>query len=149
MNDTITFAHPIEKADRVTITIAGAGIGTFTRRLDILPGDFFDTGVVTNKDITAIHNEATGKNGAQPTIFGEILGDGTVTTADYRAARKFLGARLPKLGKTGGKTPKVGLFRRSPSASSPFAQRKDLLPYESRKAAPPAAPATVVWPSQV
>ena len=73
MNYTITFAHPIEKADRVTITIARqAGIGTFTRRLDVLPGDLFDTGVVTSKDITAIRNEATGRRGAMPTVFGDI-----------------------------------------------------------------------------
>ena len=45
---TITFARPIKKADRVTITIAGPGIATYTRRLDVLPGDFHDKGVVTS-----------------------------------------------------------------------------------------------------
>ena len=87
---TIAFARPIEKADRVTISISGTGLTSFTRRLDVLPGDFFDTGVVTSKDLTAIKNEWKGKHGATPTLFGEITGDGTVTTADSKAARKFL-----------------------------------------------------------
>jgi hypothetical protein len=125
----ITFGRPIDKADRVTVTIAGQGITTFARRLDVLPGDFYDSGVVTKKDITAIHNEATGKHGAQPTIFGEILGDGTVNANDYKAARKFQGDRLPKLPKTGGKPSKVALARWSPVASSPFA----LSPFAPRK----------------
>jgi hypothetical protein len=84
-----------------------------------LPGDFFDTGVVTSKDVTAIKSEATGKHGATPTIFGAITGDGTVSSIDYKAARRFLGTRLPTLGKTGGKRPKVALAR-----LSPFAPRK-------------------------
>jgi hypothetical protein len=41
---TITFAQPINQADRVTITITNASIATFTRRLDVLPGDFNDDG---------------------------------------------------------------------------------------------------------
>jgi hypothetical protein len=118
-NYTITFAHAIEKADRVTITIAGAGITTYTRRLDVLPGDFYDTGVVNNKDLTAIHNESKHKNGAQPTIFGDILGNGTVNGADYNAARKFKGKRLPNLP-AGGSAARMALSR-----SSSFAPRKD------------------------
>ncbi len=109
MSYTITFARPITKADRVTITIATAAEINFNRRLDVLPGDFFDVGVVTNKDITAIRNEWKGKHGAMPTIFGEITGDGTVKASDFKAARKFQGDRLPKLPKTGGKPPKVFL----------------------------------------
>ena len=73
----------------------------------MLPGDFDGNGVVNGKDLTAIHNEWKGKDGAQPTIFGEILGDGSVSASDYQAARKFNGARLPKLPKTGGKPPKT------------------------------------------
>ena len=113
----ISFARPVDRADRVTVTIAGTGIATYTRRLDILPGDLFDTGVVTGKDITAIHNESTGKHGDKPTIFGEITGgDGTVNASDFKAARRFQGARLPKLPKTVGERPKVVLARVSPFA---------------------------------
>ena len=68
-------------------------------------GDFNDNGVVNNQDITAIRNEWKGKNGARPTIFGEILGNGTVTAADYHAAKKLNGTKLPKLPKHGGKPP--------------------------------------------
>jgi Dockerin type I domain len=106
----IKFAQPIEKADRVTITIAGPEIVTYTRRFDVLPGDFNDNGVVNNQDITAIHNEWKQKHGAQTTIFGEILGDGTVNASDYKAVTKRNGTRLPKLPKTRGK-PKAILVR--------------------------------------
>jgi hypothetical protein len=109
--EDIVFAHPIDKADRVTITFAGPGIVSYTRRLDVLPGDFSDNGVVNNHDVTAIRNEWKGKDGAQPTIFGEILGDGTVNSSDYHAARKLIGTRLPKLPKPGGKPPKAILAR--------------------------------------
>jgi hypothetical protein len=124
----ILFAQPIDEPDRITITITSAvgvtflgeaGIVPYTRRLDVLPGDFYDTGVVTNKDLTTIRNEATGKHGAQPTIFGEILGDATVTTADYRAARKFLGARLPKLPTSGGKRKKIAFVHRAVRQQAP------------------------------
>ncbi len=140
----ILFAQPIAKPDRITITITSAvglaflgevGIVPYTRRLDVLPGDFYDTGVVTSRDITAIHNEASGKNGGQPTIFGEIMGDGTVNASDYKAARKFQGDRLPKLPKTGGKPPKVVLSR-----LSPFAPRKEYDGFRGAKADTPAWP---------
>ena len=102
---TITFARPIEKADRVTITIAGPGIATYTRRLDVLPGDFHDKGVVTSGDATAIRDEWKRKHGAQPTIFGDVLGLGAVNKSDYKAAYRLIGSKLPKLG---GKTSKKG-----------------------------------------
>ena len=49
---TINFAQPINAADRVTITIANASIATYTRRIDVLPGDFNDDGLVTSIDMT-------------------------------------------------------------------------------------------------
>ena len=54
---TITLAQPITKADRVTITIGNATIATFTRRLDVLPGDFNDDGVVNSQDLVGVRNE--------------------------------------------------------------------------------------------
>jgi hypothetical protein len=111
---TITFARPIEKADRVMVSIAGAGLNSFTRRLDVLSGEVSDNGVVNNQDITAIRNEWKRKHGAQPTLFGEILGDGTVNAGDYNAANKRIGTRLPKLPKTGAKLPKA-VWVRSPA----------------------------------
>ena len=61
---TITLARPISSADRVTITIGGTGIVAYTRRLDVLPGDFNDDGTVNSKDVAAVRNEYRGKGGA-------------------------------------------------------------------------------------
>jgi hypothetical protein len=107
-SDTVMLARPIIRADRVTITIASASIASYTRRLDVLPGDFNDDGAVKNNDVTAIANEWRGKRGAHPTIFGDILGIGTVNGSDYNSARKRIGTKLPKLG---GKPPKAQLLR--------------------------------------
>ena len=92
---TITLAHPIDAADRVTVTIANANIATFTRRLDVLPGDFNDDGTVNGTDATLVRNEYLGLGGATPTIFGDIDGNGVVDVNDYNVVRRLLGTRLP------------------------------------------------------
>jgi hypothetical protein len=94
---TITFAQPINKADRVTITIANATIATFTRRLDVLPGDFNDDGVVNSQDAAGVRNEFLGFAGATPTIFGDINGDGKVDINDYNLVKKFTFTSLPPI----------------------------------------------------
>ena len=94
-NYVITLAHPINKADRVTITIGNASIVTYTRRLDILPGDFNDDGVVNAQDLVNVRNEWLHVNGATSTIFGDINGDGVVNLADYIAVRDAAGTSLP------------------------------------------------------
>jgi hypothetical protein len=94
---TITFAQPISKADRVTITIGSGTIATFTRRLDVLPGDFNDDGKVNSADLVGVRNEFLGFNGAAPTIFGDINGNGTVNITDYNLVKKFLFTTLPPL----------------------------------------------------
>ena len=92
---TITLAQPINAADRVTVTIGNAGIATFTRRLDVLPGDFNDDGAVTQQDAIGIRNEYIGFAGASPTTFGDINGDGAVDVNDYNEARRRIGVVLP------------------------------------------------------
>ena len=84
---TITLAQPINAADRVTITIVNPGVSMFNRRLDVLPGDFNDDGVVNVQDMVGIRNEMLGLMGAMPTIFGDINGDGVVDIKDYNAVR--------------------------------------------------------------
>ena len=86
---TITLAQPINAADRVTITIGNDLIAPFTRRLDVLPGDVNDDGVVNVQDMVAIRNQMLGFLGAVPTIFGDINGDGKVDINDYTAVRKL------------------------------------------------------------
>ncbi len=92
---TITLAQPINEPDRVTITIESALIATYTRQLDVLPGDFNDDGVVNGSDLVGVHNEWLGINGAVPTIFGDINGDGVVSVTDYNDVRKQIGTVLP------------------------------------------------------
>jgi hypothetical protein len=93
---TITLAQPINKADRVTITIGNATIATYTRRLDVLPGDVNDNGVVNLQDVLLVRNEAEGITPA--TIFGDINGDGVVNLTDYNLVRALLGSTLPPVG---------------------------------------------------
>jgi hypothetical protein len=91
---TIILAQPINGPDRVTITIGNALIANFTRRLDVLPGDFNDDGVVNSQDMVGIRNQIIGFAGALPTIFGDINGDGVVDAKDYTAVRNRLGTHL-------------------------------------------------------
>ena len=94
---TITLAQPINAADRVTITIVNPGVSMFNRRLDVLPGDFNDDGVVNSQDMVGIRNEMLGFAGAVPTIFGDINGDGVVDIKDYNAVRERIGTTLPPI----------------------------------------------------
>jgi hypothetical protein len=119
---TITLARPISSADRVTITIGGSDVTAFTRRLDVLPGDFNDDGVVNNKDITAVRNEFKGKGGAKPTIFGDVLGDGTVDANDFKAEKRFRGTRLPSTGKPVHKSRVRVLVRQHAESTSVLAR---------------------------
>jgi hypothetical protein len=90
-NYTITLAQPISHADRVTFTIGNAQITTFTRRLDVLPGDANDDGVVNSQDLVVVRNAM-----ASPyNIFADINGDGVVNATDYNAIRPFIGTSLP------------------------------------------------------
>jgi hypothetical protein len=91
---TITLAQPINAADRVTITIANVQIAYFIRRLDVLPGDVNDEGVVNLQDLVAIRNQMLSILGAVPTIFGDINGDGKVDINDYALTRSLLGNHL-------------------------------------------------------
>ncbi|HEX4793401.1 MAG TPA: dockerin type I repeat-containing protein, partial [Humisphaera sp.] len=86
---TITFAQAINAADRVTVTIANAGISTYTRRLDVLPGDFNDDGFVTATDMVGVNNQTAGL----PTIFGDLNGDGVVDINDVTVVRRYVGTK--------------------------------------------------------
>jgi autotransporter-associated beta strand protein len=91
----ITLAQSINKADRVSITIDIPGTSVFYRRLDVLPGDVNDDGVVNSQDVVVVRNQWLGVNGTKPTIFGDINGDGVVNVSDYNDVRMEIGTALP------------------------------------------------------
>jgi Dockerin type I domain/Bacterial Ig domain len=93
-NYTITFAQAITTADRVTVTIGNAGIATYTRRLDVLPGDVNDDGVVNAQDLALVHNDFN-SIGAVYNIFDDIDGSGVVDITDYSLVGRFVGKKLP------------------------------------------------------
>ena len=95
-NYTITFAQAITTADRVTVTIGNAGIATFTRRLDVLPGDANDDGVVNAQDLVVVRNDFA-SIGAMYNIFDDINGDGVVDINDTNLVGRFVGKRLPSI----------------------------------------------------
>ena len=88
----ITLAEPIATADRVTLTIGNAGITTYTRRIDVLPGDVNDDGFVNSTDATL----ATGYL-ATTYSAADIFGDGQVTTKSVKAIQLLNGSTLPTL----------------------------------------------------
>jgi hypothetical protein len=91
-NYKITLAQPINGPDRVTLSIGNSLIARFTRRLDVLPGDFNDDGLVSAQDMVGIRNEMLGW--VTPTLFGDINGDGVVDINDYTAVRRWVGKHL-------------------------------------------------------
>ena len=127
---TITLAQPITKADLVTITIGNSSIVTVTRRLDVLPGDFGDYGVVNAADLLGVRDEWLRLDGAVPTIFGDINGDGVVNEIDYMDVLERLHTRLPSvsdastapttIGQAGPELVRIGTSRplSRPAASS-------------------------------
>ncbi|MDG3008412.1 choice-of-anchor Q domain-containing protein [Paludisphaera mucosa] len=96
----VTLARPINEADRVTITISNPTIGTYTRRLDVLPGDINDDGTVNAADVNFMKSYLAGQpnvlGGIDP-VFFDLNGDGIVTSADYLVLTKAIGKKKTKL----------------------------------------------------
>ncbi|HKM56247.1 MAG TPA: Ig-like domain-containing protein, partial [Isosphaeraceae bacterium] len=94
-NVLITLSKPISAADRVTITIGNAEIITYTRRLDVLPGDVNDDGAVNTTDgLFILYNETPVH--AYQAIY-DLNGDGAVNATDFTLYRPFIGTVLPGL----------------------------------------------------
>jgi hypothetical protein len=92
----ITLAQPINTADRVTFTIGNANIATYTRRLDVLPGDVNDDGIVTLQDALMIRNAYLNIGTASvPIMFLDVDGDGVADVNGYNQVRRFIGSQLP------------------------------------------------------
>ena len=91
----ITLAKAVSGPDRVTLTIGNAEVITYTRRLDILPGDVNDDGVVNTTDGVIILNSTTPTHSYN--TFDDMNGDGAVSTADFTEYRPQIGTTLPGL----------------------------------------------------
>jgi len=90
---TITLVQPIAAADRVTVTIGNGFIASFTRRLDVLPGDVNDDGMVDFNDLVVLARNFNQLN-ATPSQ-GDLTGDGIVNFDDLVALARGFGQLLP------------------------------------------------------
>ncbi len=91
---TITLARPIDLADRVTLTVGNAAVAAFIRRLDVLPGDVNDDGLVNAQDI------ALGRDAVLvdiPNVIDDIIGNGAVNLDDHNLVRRKVNTTLPPL----------------------------------------------------
>jgi hypothetical protein len=82
-------------AGDLKLTIGNAAIATFTRRLDVLTGDFTGKRVVNSPDVAGVGNEI--KEIIPLTLFGDINGDGKVDLNDWNAVRARRGTTLPPI----------------------------------------------------
>ena len=89
----LTFAKAISGPDRVTITISNAEIITYTRRLDVLPGDVNDDDAVNSTDGVLILRDFTPANPYN--MFYDMNGDGAVNMTDFDIYRPQIGTVLP------------------------------------------------------
>ena len=78
--------------DKVTVTVGGPSVASYSKRLDVLPGDVNDDGLVSSLDQLLVSRGLTG----QYIAFYDIDGTGTLTTDDVSAIRSRIGNRLPR-----------------------------------------------------
>lgn len=89
---TITLASGgLINNDRVTLQIGGSTIATYTRRLDVLPGDVNDDAIVTSLDQLLTQQAIS----AGYNIFRDVDGSGAITSTDINLIKARLGRRLP------------------------------------------------------
>ena len=108
----ITLAKPISGPDRVTITITNSEIITYTRRLDVLPGDVNDDGVVNTTDGTLLLRNYTPAHPYQ--LFYDMNGDGAVNATDFNLYRPQIGTILP------GLSPQLAKGGEGPGGAAPL-----------------------------
>jgi hypothetical protein len=92
----VFLSRAMTASDRITLTISGANITTFTGQLNILPGDFSDNGVVNRQDYYDVRAEELGLGPVSSRIFADINGDGFVNKKDLNLVRQRFGLKLPR-----------------------------------------------------
>ncbi len=113
---TITLARPINKADRLTISIGASGIASFTGRLAVLPGDLNDDGVVNLQDLRLALKMWL--EDGRKRVYGALDGDGRMGSGDFMRILERMGTRLPILR---GGDPVPGIRRVLRQTSVPHA----------------------------
>ena len=89
---TITLANNgMVSPDKLTVTVANSSLASFTRRLDVLPGDVNDDGMVSSLDMNLVQKQLT----LGYVAFFDVDGTGTITTADVTAVKARIGNKLP------------------------------------------------------
>ncbi len=123
----ITLAKGITSADRVTVTIANSQIASYTRRLDILPGDVNDDGMVNRTDGDLILKHETPAHAYRASF--DLNGDHTVNSGDIKLDRARVGTKLPRL-----RTPAETRGRKAAVASRALDRRASAIAGAFRKA---------------
>lgn len=83
----------LTQADRVTVTVGGSNVATYTRRLDVLPGDVNDDGVVTSADRMLLQQQITLALVYQAIY--DIDGNGVINLNDRTLVNSRLNSKLP------------------------------------------------------
>jgi len=81
----------LANADRVTVTIGNTSLASYSKRLDILPGDVNDDGQVNSVDQLLVSRGLSGVY----VVFYDIDGTGTLTTNDMILIKNRFGTKLP------------------------------------------------------
>jgi len=94
---TITLSKAITDPDKVTVKLGNAQLGTYQRRLDVLPGDVNDDGIVNGQDILIVRNQVQNIIPTTlPLTFLDIDGNGVVDNTDMTLVSARNGKKLPR-----------------------------------------------------
>ena len=89
---TINLANGgIVNPDKLTVTVANSSLATFSKRLDVLPGDVNDDGLVSSLDQLLVSRQLTGAYIA----FYDVDGSGSLSADDVNKIKTRIGNRLP------------------------------------------------------
>jgi len=77
--------------DKVTVTVGNSNLASYSKRLDVLPGDVNDDGLVSVADQMLVSRQLTG----QYIVFYDIDGTGTLTSDDVSKIKARIGNKLP------------------------------------------------------